>query len=35
MEQPIDTKLIDIGKEPIVSLLDLLLKDKSTKKNII
>lgn len=35
MEQPIDTKLIDIGNEPIVSLLDLLLKDKSTKKNII
>ncbi len=35
MEQPIDTKLIDIGYEPIVSLLDLLLKDKSTKKNII
>lgn len=28
-------KLIDITSEPIASLLDLLLKDKSTKKNII
>jgi hypothetical protein len=28
-------KLIDIGSAPVVSLLDLLLADKSTKKNII
>lgn len=28
-------KLIDIGSAPVVSLLDLLLTDKSTKKNII
>lgn len=28
-------KLIDIGSDPVASLLDLLLADKSTKKNII
>lgn len=28
-------KLIDIGKAPVASLLDLLLKDKSTGKNIV
>lgn len=28
-------KLIDIGSEPILSLLKLLLQDKTTKKNII
>ena len=28
-------KLIDIGSDPVTSLLDLLLADKSTKRNII
>lgn len=28
-------KLIDIGSDPVASLLNLLLADKSTKKNII
>lgn len=28
-------KLIDIGSAPVAPLLDILLKDKSTKKNII
>ena len=28
-------KLIDIGSNPVASLLDLLLADKSTKRNII
>lgn len=28
-------KLIDIGSSPVAALLELLLQDKSTKKNII
>ena len=32
---PVQQKLIDIGCDPVASLLDLLLKDKSTHKNII
>ena len=32
---PFVEKLIDIGSYPVVNVLDLLLQDKSTKKNII
>jgi hypothetical protein len=33
--QTIDEKLIDISSYPVVQVLDLLLQDKTTKKNII
>ena len=34
-EFPLVEKLIDIGSYPVINVLDLLLQDKSTKKNII
>lgn len=34
-EFPLVEKLVDIGSYPVINVLDLLLQDKSTKKNII